>query len=119
MSMCYASSGDRPDSPAHDDAVQIRSHDDVQRNPIQNRRSVTTITGRGSSRRHASVSSKGKSDEKSNKSHDKRWKNQTEPENNYRYRLSNRCLSAPHKNQLNGERKSRVIAKNVRQQKSA
>src|SRR6218665_1211327 len=89
MSVCFAWSADRPDSPAHDDAVQVRSHDDVQRNLIQNRRSLTT--GRGSNRRHASVSSKGKSDEIPNKRRNKRWTNHTEPENDYRYRLSNRC----------------------------
>src|SRR6218665_4472 len=97
MSVCYASSGDRPHNPPHHHPIQIRSHDDVQRNPIQNRRSATTTTGRGSSRRHASMSRKGKSDEKTNKSRNKRWKNHTEPENNYRYRLSNRCLAVPHK----------------------
>src|SRR6218665_1690338 len=55
MGVCYASSADQPDSPVHDDAVQDRTHDDVQRNPIQSQRSATITTGRAPNKRHASV----------------------------------------------------------------
>src|SRR6218665_557949 len=55
MGVCYASSGDQPDSPVHDDAVQDRTHDDVQRNPVQSQRSATITTGRAPNKRHASV----------------------------------------------------------------
>src|SRR6218665_3176909 len=55
MVVCYALSGDQPDSPVHDDAVQDRTHDDVQRNPIQSQRGATITTGRDPNKRHASV----------------------------------------------------------------
>src|SRR6218665_2552491 len=75
MGVCYASSGDQPDSPVHDDAAQDRTHDDVQRNPIQSQRSAAITTGRALNKRHASVGIRRLDRKKSNKYFNKRWKN--------------------------------------------